>query len=335
MFSKKTLTATLMVVAMALLAAACGGDAADTPGGPLTTADPAEGRSSGSFIGLSLADAGVRAGQQDRQWRVIEEDGVIHGVTDDYSEDRLNFTVENGKVVAAATDAEMINDEPSGIEPGEQNRESASFAGLSVEEAAAKANEQGRAWRIIREDGVDLVVTDDYSEDRLNFSVEDGMVVAATTDAEMAGAPGPSSCQGSVPVTADSEVIGHVDLNDDGRDELFVLIDDSSDLAQVGIWTWAEDCTLHRATVEGSPAVLSVELNETTVSGISCKPSYVDDLYTIELTSRDGGTTYEGRITAYNLEGSELIAASGEGAAYSGEDAGHMAVLACGEITYP
>ena len=258
MFTRNAVVATLMVVAMAMLAAACGGAGAEMAAEPPTTVDGADDRSSTGFLGLS------------------------------------------------------------------------------TEEAAARADEQGRPWRVIREDGVDLAVTADYSGDRLNFTVENGVVVAAATDAEMVvDGSTRSSCQGAVPVIGEGEVIGVFDVNGDDRAEVFALIDDDTDFAQIGLWTWDEDCTLHRVTLDGSPAVLAAGLTESRAAGVSVQSHYADDLYTIELTSGDGGTTYEGRITAYHLEGSQLIETSGEGAAYSGDDAVGIAVLALGDVTYP
>ena len=40
---------------------------------------------------------------------------------------------------------------------------------------------EGRPWRVVSEDGEDLAVTMDFVEDRLNFAVEDGVVVEVTT----------------------------------------------------------------------------------------------------------------------------------------------------------
>lgn len=55
------------------------------------------------------------------------------------------------------------------------------YVGLDVEDAGALAEEQGRPWRIVKEDGEDRAVTLDYIDNRLNFEVEDGVVVRVTT----------------------------------------------------------------------------------------------------------------------------------------------------------
>ncbi len=63
----------------------------------------------------------------------------------------------------------------------EDSAEFAAYLGLTVEEAGAMAEDEGRPWRVVSEDGEDLPVTMDFVEDRLNFAVEDGVVVEVTT----------------------------------------------------------------------------------------------------------------------------------------------------------
>lgn len=55
------------------------------------------------------------------------------------------------------------------------------YIGLTVEAAGAKADEEGRPWRIVEEDGQPLVVTQDFVPERLNFTVDDGVVTGVTT----------------------------------------------------------------------------------------------------------------------------------------------------------
>jgi hypothetical protein len=69
----------------------------------------------------------------------------------------------------ATTETSVTSDEISG------------YTGLTVEEAGAQADEEGRPWRVVKEDGKELAVTLDYNEQRLNFEVEDGVVTAVTT----------------------------------------------------------------------------------------------------------------------------------------------------------
>jgi hypothetical protein len=48
--------------------------------------------------------------------------------------------------------------------------------GLTLEEAAPVVAQAGFELRVVREDGVDLVVTEDFRENRLNVAVEDGII---------------------------------------------------------------------------------------------------------------------------------------------------------------
>ena len=51
------------------------------------------------------------------------------------------------------------------------------LVGLTVSEAQARATELGWTIRVVREDGVDLVATDDYSPTRVNVETTDDVVV--------------------------------------------------------------------------------------------------------------------------------------------------------------
>jgi hypothetical protein len=72
--------------------------------------------------------------------------------------------------------------QPGGDDPGSQTEaEFAEYLGLETEAAGALAEQNDRPWRVVREDVVDLAVSMDYVENRLNFAVEDGKVVEVTT----------------------------------------------------------------------------------------------------------------------------------------------------------
>lgn len=89
-------------------------------------------------------------------------------------------TVESGADTTTA---------PVPIEPGEgaaipeepdQAELDAAYVGLSKEDAIAAAEEAGVPWRIAREDGEDFALTMDYLPERVNFTVEDGVITAVT-----------------------------------------------------------------------------------------------------------------------------------------------------------
>ncbi len=54
------------------------------------------------------------------------------------------------------------------------------YIGLTVDEAGALADEEGRPWRIVEEDGEPLPATMDLVENRVNLVVQDGIVVGAS-----------------------------------------------------------------------------------------------------------------------------------------------------------
>jgi hypothetical protein len=58
------------------------------------------------------------------------------------------------------------------------------FVGMTLDQAGSFAQEQGRQWRVGRKDGVDLPVTADFVSGRVTFTVEDGLVTAATVEGD-------------------------------------------------------------------------------------------------------------------------------------------------------
>jgi hypothetical protein len=58
------------------------------------------------------------------------------------------------------------------------------FVGMPLDQASSWAEELGRQWRVGREDGVDLPVTADLVPGRVTFSIDDGVVTAATVEEE-------------------------------------------------------------------------------------------------------------------------------------------------------
>lgn len=53
-----------------------------------------------------------------------------------------------------------------------------SFIGMTLEEAEAKAEKADLPHRVISQDGKDVPVTRDYRPERLNFTIENGIVTA-------------------------------------------------------------------------------------------------------------------------------------------------------------
>ena len=95
-------------------------------------------------------------------------------------------TVESGSETTVGEVADGPG-APTPIEPGDgatlpeepdQAELDATYVGLSKDDAIAAAEEAGVPWRIEREDGEDFALTMDYRPDRVNFSVEDGVITA-------------------------------------------------------------------------------------------------------------------------------------------------------------
>jgi hypothetical protein len=54
------------------------------------------------------------------------------------------------------------------------------FVGLRKQAAIARAEQEGRPWRIGREDDEQFALTQDYIEDRVTFEIDDGEITKAT-----------------------------------------------------------------------------------------------------------------------------------------------------------
>ena len=97
--------------ALLLGAAACGGDDDDAPSAAnatttsttAATTDTTIAAEFAAYIGLTVEAAGAKADGAGRPWRVVMEDGVSKPVTMDFNEQRLNFTVVDGKVTNVTT----------------------------------------------------------------------------------------------------------------------------------------------------------------------------------------------------------------------------------------
>lgn len=63
---------------------------------------------------------------------------------------------------------------------GSSGSSSQGYRGRSKREAIAKAEAEGRVWRVVREDDERFPVTLDYVPDRLNFEIDDGRVTKVT-----------------------------------------------------------------------------------------------------------------------------------------------------------
>ncbi len=74
--------------------------------------------------------------------------------------------------------------------PTDTPSQSESFVGLSISEAAALAEDEGRPWRIGRQDDEGFVLTDDLVPGRVTFEIDDGIVTSAIIEQPSTDSPG-------------------------------------------------------------------------------------------------------------------------------------------------
>ena len=94
-----------------------------------------------------------------------------------------------GTVVLVTTLAACGGGSSSGSTPGSgthatrpkpDGNDPSRYVGLKQDDAIARANADGRPWRIARVDGESFPLTQDFVENRVNFEIEHGHVVRAT-----------------------------------------------------------------------------------------------------------------------------------------------------------
>ena len=56
------------------------------------------------------------------------------------------------------------------------------FVGLTISEATALAEDEGRTWRVGRQDDEGFVLTDDLVPERVTFEIDNGTVTSATIE---------------------------------------------------------------------------------------------------------------------------------------------------------
>lgn len=95
---------------------------------------------------------------------------------------------------AACVDAEQRSDDRPDVPPIETDepltpdqadRVTAGYVGLTLDDARARAAREGRAARVVVEDGVERGREDDFDPHRVNLTTCDGVVTAARVDAQL------------------------------------------------------------------------------------------------------------------------------------------------------
>lgn len=107
---------------------------------------------------------------------------------------KLRFTISAAVLLAALVvtgfaaaggDGDEAAEGPAG--PATQQER---FVGLTLDEAAALAETEGRVWRVAREDTTDFALTGDLNPGRVTFEVDDGIVTSAQIERLTTGRPG-------------------------------------------------------------------------------------------------------------------------------------------------
>jgi hypothetical protein len=148
------------------------GDTTDTTGEPDDSSDLYE----FVWFGLSKDDAIAKADAEDRTHRIGREDDETFALTEDFQEGRVTFSIDDGVVTWASVEVEGT----AGDNEGAQNPDDVAYVGLTEADAMDRAETEEVTARVIFRDGEGLAVTADYSEDRLNLTVEDDVVIAVT-----------------------------------------------------------------------------------------------------------------------------------------------------------
>ena len=125
-----------------------------------------------SYVGLSTEEAREKAASEGRSYEVQESDDRAQSEQSD--SDVVLYTDNDRVVDAQAGSSTAPQDRPDNDTTGAE-----SYIGLSEEDATEKARAEGYDHRIVARDGEEFMVTMDYREDRINFSIENGRVVKA------------------------------------------------------------------------------------------------------------------------------------------------------------
>jgi hypothetical protein len=147
----------------------------DEPDASSATSLPDAGDANLQWYGSSEEDAVAKAESEGRESRVGRRDSETFPLTEDFVPGRVTFSIDDGTVTFTVIELDQ------GIEfEGAQDVADTGYLGMTPEEATAAAEADGRAARVIMLDGEGMAVTADFIEDRLNFTVRDGVVTGVT-----------------------------------------------------------------------------------------------------------------------------------------------------------
>ena len=128
------------------------------------------------WFGLTKDEAIAKAEADGTTYRIGREDDETFALTEDFQEGRVTWSIDDGVVTYSVVEVEGTG----GDIEGAQNPDDLAYVGLSEADAMAMAEEEGVTARVVARDDEQIAVTMDYSEDRLNFHVQEDVVVAVT-----------------------------------------------------------------------------------------------------------------------------------------------------------
>ena len=97
----------------------------------------------------------------------------------------LILAVAAGGIATAIGDGETGSDRPT-----DNTTQDGSFVGLTLPEATSLAEDEGRPWRIGRQDDEPFVLTDDLVPGRVTFDIDNGTVTSAIIEQPNTDSPG-------------------------------------------------------------------------------------------------------------------------------------------------
>lgn len=107
----------------------------------------------------------------------------------------------------------------------------------------------------------------------------------------------------------DASIIGAVDVNSDGHDELWVQVGSGTAVQLVALYL-VQGCAMVPVSADGTAVVFSVGGEPASLAGVGCDDidvnGVVDFVVQLEAKSTDGGQTYQTMETEYVLSGAQL-----------------------------
>ncbi len=168
----------LLSAVLALLLASCGDEAEPQTDRQETSTEQADGEeSSPADEPLEVEDEGSTTTPDGDDPDTTDQENETDESTSSTQDPTSSSTSTTSNPGEAPDPAEQL-----AFDPPLEQRNPATFVGLTTDQARDRASDQGRSARVVSEDGEEFGVTADWDPSRLNFTVEAGVVTGAVTD---------------------------------------------------------------------------------------------------------------------------------------------------------